>query len=93
MEIRESPRIELETIFTAASSALNHLIGSCLRLNPNNRCTASEALNSLYFQEEPFACDDSELPVGGNADPTAPKRRRVGGENEAPVTGRRLNFN
>jgi serine/threonine protein kinase len=88
VQIRDSPRIELETIFIAASPALIHLIGSCLRLNPNNRCTATEALSSLYFQEEPYACDDSELPVGGNADQTAAKKRRLDGE----ITGRRLNF-
>lgn len=94
IEIRECGKIELNTIFTAASAALIQLIGHCLRLNPKNRCTATEALQSAYFQEEPYACDDSELPVGGNADPSVPKRRRIGPEGEpTPAMGRRLQFN
>jgi serine/threonine protein kinase len=67
VEIRECPRIEFNTIFTAASVALIELISSCLRLNPNNRCTATEALMSVYFQEEPYACDLSELNKKGSS--------------------------
>jgi cyclin-dependent kinase 7 len=94
IEIKECGKIELNTIFTAASGALIQLIGSCLRLNPNNRWTATEALQSVYFQEAPYPCDDTELPVGENADQLASKRRRVGPEGEAiPTIGRRLNFN
>ncbi|KAI6190765.1 Cell division protein kinase 7 [Aphelenchoides bicaudatus] len=92
VQIRECQRIEFETIFTAASPALIHLIGSCLRLNPNNRCTTTEVLSSLYFHEEPYPCDDSELPLGRNADPSAPKRRRLDGDGKPKASGIRLEF-
>jgi serine/threonine protein kinase len=92
IEIKDCGKIEFNTIFTAASSALIHLISSCLHLNPNKRCTATQALKSTYFQEEPYACDDSELPIPGSAgDGIMAKKRRLGNETDA-IIGRRLNF-
>ncbi|KAI6226287.1 Cell division protein kinase 7 [Aphelenchoides fujianensis] len=87
--IKDCGKHELSAIFTAASPALIQLIGHCLKVNPNHRCTCAEALQSLYFQEAPFACDDSELPVGGDGGGVGKKKRRLdGGEG----VGRRLDF-
>ncbi|KAI6223466.1 Cell division protein kinase 7 [Aphelenchoides besseyi] len=89
--INESGRIELSTIFTAASPALIQLMGHCLKVNPNHRCTCTVALQSDYFQEAPFACDDSELPVisGSEFGSKGKKKRRV---DKTENANRRLDF-
>ncbi|KAI6211279.1 Cell division protein kinase 7 [Aphelenchoides besseyi] len=89
--INESGPIELSTIFTAASPALIQLIGHCLKVNPNHRCTCTMALQSDYFQEAPFACDDSELPIVNGSDygSKGKKKRRLDKNENA---NRRLDF-
>ncbi|KAI1730481.1 protein kinase domain-containing protein [Ditylenchus destructor] len=80
---------DLKTVFTAAGGDLIELIYQCLRFDPLKRWTASQALQSHYFKSEPYACDDLELPVGGQS------RKRKGlrdAGGEPPNTRRRLDF-
>lgn len=44
------------------SSSILDLLSRMLKLDPNARCTADEALSHRWFQEEPFACRKEELP-------------------------------
>ena len=57
-----SPR-KLRDVFTTMSDSGIDLLDKLLTLDPNKRPTCAEALCHPYFQEEPLACDPSELPI------------------------------
>uniref|UniRef100_A0A915DQT4 Cyclin-dependent kinase 7 n=1 Tax=Ditylenchus dipsaci TaxID=166011 RepID=A0A915DQT4_9BILA len=79
---------DLKGVFTAAGNDLIELISQCFRFDPLKRWTATQALQSQYFRSEPYACDDSELPIQG------PRKRRMRDMdgNEPPITRRKLEF-
>ncbi|KAH7710353.1 cyclin-dependent kinase 7 [Aphelenchoides avenae] len=79
---------DLKMVFTAASDDLIELIWQCLRFDPLKRWTATQALQARYFQTEPYACDDSALPITGGAK----KRRAIDISGEPPASRRRLEF-
>ncbi|CAD5228907.1 unnamed protein product [Bursaphelenchus okinawaensis] len=86
--------VDLRGLFTAASDNLLELMRGCLRFDPLKRLTATEALNSLYFREEPFACNDDQLPVpkSDNAMAYGTRKRRRFAEGEASPPARRTLF-
>jgi serine/threonine protein kinase len=62
MEMKADQNYTLRTVFSAASEDSLEFMQSCFEFNPSKRCTATTALQSQYFQKEPFPCHDSELP-------------------------------
>lgn len=87
---------DLKLVFPAAGPDLLELIAKCLCFDPLRRYTATQALQSEYFQTQPYACDDSELPVAGNGKrkrkpQTSLRENAMAGE-EPPYSRRRLEF-
>lgn len=87
------PGHELKVIFPAASEELLELISNCLCFDPMRRWTATQCLQSAYFQTQPYACDDSELPIAGKRKrkQQSSLRENMAGE-EPPYSRRRLDF-
>ncbi|KAL3093117.1 hypothetical protein niasHT_022567 [Heterodera trifolii] len=87
------PGHELTAVFPAASSDLIELIGQCLRFDPLKRWDSTQALQSDYFRSQPFACDDSELPVAGRRKRKQQSlRENAEAGDEPPFSRRRLDF-
>ncbi|CAD5235055.1 unnamed protein product [Bursaphelenchus xylophilus] len=84
--------VDLRSLFTAASDNLLELMRGCLRFDPLKRLTATEALNSAYFREEPFACDDEQLPVptSENIMDYGTRKRRRFMDGDSPAARRNL---
>ena len=59
----EQKPIPLEEIFLARSPDALELLGWMLTLNPNNRCTAEEALSHKYFNTFPPPCSPEDIPI------------------------------
>ena len=57
------PGTPLKEIFTAAGPDLIQLLERLLSLDPNKRCTATEALKMAYFSNKPYPSPGSELPL------------------------------
>lgn len=80
---------DLREVFTAAGEDLLELIWQCLRFDPLKRWNATQALQSRYFSTEPYACEDSALPIGGGG------RKRKGlrdADGDPPASRRKLDF-
>lgn len=95
VQIKQMRGIPLKSVFTAASDSLIELIYQCLRFDPLQRWTASQALNSYYFQSMPYACDDMDLPLPAsskNVGAGNTKRRRGRDDATPPSTRKKLNF-
>jgi len=50
MEFKPTVPTPLNQIFTAATDDLLYLLEKLLALNPNERCTAAQALQMPYFR-------------------------------------------
>jgi serine/threonine protein kinase len=90
------PGHDLKLVFPAASSDLLALIAHCLQFDPLRRWTTTQALQSEYFQTQPYACDDAELPVAAGRrkrkqQQTSIRENVLDGE-EPPFSRRRLEF-
>ena len=59
----DMPQIPLGEIFTAAGDDFIKLLGQCLILDPTKRWTASEALLSEYFRNNPPPTPGVQLPM------------------------------
>jgi len=64
VQFKEFVATPLEDIFTAASSDLLALLAKCFHLDPNKRCTCSQALQMSYFtKNQPYPAPPSSLPL------------------------------
>ena len=80
----DMPGVPLEDIFTATGDDFIELINQCLLLNPIKRCTASQALQSMYFENNPPPTTGDNLPM-----PISKKEKK---ENEFFQVKRELQF-
>uniref|UniRef100_A0A0N5ADR9 Cyclin-dependent kinase 7 n=1 Tax=Syphacia muris TaxID=451379 RepID=A0A0N5ADR9_9BILA len=92
VSMKPMPGIPLKNVFTAASDDLIELIYQCLRFDPLKRWTATQALNSYYFQAMPYACDDADLPMPGSAHKANIRKRRLFDGNTPPAARKKLLF-
>ncbi|XP_014673021.1 PREDICTED: cyclin-dependent kinase 7-like [Priapulus caudatus] len=53
VQFKDFPVVPLSDIFTAAGDDLLEILASLLDVNPNARCTATEALKMPYFSNKP----------------------------------------
>ncbi|CAJ0586750.1 unnamed protein product, partial [Mesorhabditis spiculigera] len=85
-------RVDLRQVFSAVSDSAIELLEKMLEFDPLKRWDSDQCLSSVYFQVEPFACDDSELPLPNRSGPAVSKRRRPmeDGVKDSPI--RRLVF-
>lgn len=63
IEYVNMPSISFTDIFTAASDDFIQLLQWCLVLNPVKRCTATQALKSVYIRNTPSPTLDTNLPM------------------------------
>lgn len=96
--------VNFRSVFSAASDSLIDLMKGLFRFDPLQRLNATEALNSTYFREEPYPCNDEELPVPRNENSTnygkqvlfylinflGNRKRRVFADGESPPVRRNL---
>ncbi|XP_010929623.1 probable serine/threonine-protein kinase At1g54610 [Elaeis guineensis] len=84
-----------ETFKDFSASALS-LVETLLAIDPDERCTATAALNSEFFTTKPYACEPSSLPQYPPSkemdaklrDEKARRQRRVDGKGNGDVTQR-----
>uniref|UniRef100_A0A914EK33 Cyclin-dependent kinase 7 n=1 Tax=Acrobeloides nanus TaxID=290746 RepID=A0A914EK33_9BILA len=89
----DSKGLDFKFMFSAASDDLLELIWACLRFDPLKRWTTTQALQSKYFKSEPYACDDSELPLSSGLLHKGRKRHNLREiEGSPPTFRRRLEF-
>lgn len=62
IEFKYCAPIAFNTVFTAASEDLIHLLAKCLVLNPLQRCTSQTALQLPYFSNLPAPTPRDQLP-------------------------------
>ncbi|WKX88463.1 hypothetical protein Q1695_008253 [Nippostrongylus brasiliensis] len=74
--VKEKVGIDLRHVFTAAGEDLIDLLLGCFAYDPLKRFTASEALQSPYFSNEPLCCLDEELPLPARAGGGPQMKRR-----------------
>jgi cyclin-dependent kinase 7 len=65
VDFKFQPKQPLETIFSAASPDIIHLLETCLTLDPQRRCSATEALQMHLFKNKPYATPYHLLPLPG----------------------------
>lgn len=82
IKFKATPEISFSEIFTAASDDFTQLMKWCLVLDPIKRCTATQALKSLYFKSAPAPTLNINLPM--------PKSKKVRQENEFNSVKREL---
>ena len=63
IQFKEYPATPLEDIFSAAGADLIDLLYKMFALDPNNRCTTSEALQMEYFKNKPYPTPGPNLPL------------------------------
>lgn len=63
VQYNEKAGIPFRDIFTAVRDDLIHLLQWCLILDPSKRCTATQALKSDYFKNEPPPTAGHRLPM------------------------------
>lgn len=71
------PGHDLRTVFTAAGDDLIELIKQLFRFDPAQRWDATQCLQARYFRQEPFICDDSELPLSSSGNSANRQRKRI----------------
>lgn len=89
------PAVPLNSIFLAADDDLIELLQKCLIYNPLKRCTCSQALQLSYFSKKPYPCNNSDLPVAKQNEPSkryAGKRKRIDETNINASTRKKLHF-
>ena len=77
--------VPFSDIFTAASDDFIQILQWCLTLDPNKRCTATQALKSNYFKNTPVPSLGANLPI--------PKSKKEKQESEFSNVKRGLLFN
>ncbi|CAJ0931946.1 unnamed protein product, partial [Mesorhabditis belari] len=85
------PRMDFKAVFTAAGDSAIDLLERMFEFDPLKRWNTDQCLGSMYFQIEPYACDDSELPLP-NKNQNASKRRRILRDGPESPPRRRLVF-
>lgn len=66
IQFKPFPAIPLKNIFIAAGDDLLDLIAILLNINPQERCTCSEALQMPYFNNNPPPTERHKLPLPSN---------------------------
>lgn len=85
---------DLRNVFTAANDDLIELLSNIFCFYPINRWNATQCLQSRYFRQEPFMCDDSELPLNFSnpEEPISHKRGLRSRSGGPPKSKRKLDF-
>ena len=79
------PGTPLQDIFIAAGPDLIQLLERLLAMDPNKRCSATEALKMPYFNNRPFPSHGEDLPLpasfreeaSGDAEVKAGSKRKI----------------
>ncbi len=77
VQFKTYPPTPLEDIFTAAGPDLLDLLQGLVSLDPNARCTCSQALKKAYFSNKPAPTPGANLPMPSDL------RDRDGGDGNA----------
>ncbi len=86
------PGTPLKDIFIAAGTDLIHLLERLLALDPNKRCTATEALKMPYFSNKPYPSPGQELPLPASIREKPATKRKVRGKLASSGLVKRLDF-